>query len=42
MRFVRFFSEEEPHLGLLLPHDWIFDLTAANQQLLGNRVTSVA
>jgi 2,4-diketo-3-deoxy-L-fuconate hydrolase len=41
MRFVRFFSEEEPHLGLLLPHDWIFDLTAANQQLLGNRVTSV-
>lgn len=40
MRFVRFFSEDEPHLGLLR-HDWIFDLTAANQELCGKRLTSV-
>jgi 2-keto-4-pentenoate hydratase/2-oxohepta-3-ene-1,7-dioic acid hydratase in catechol pathway len=40
MRFVRFFSEDEPRLGLLR-HDWIFDLTAANQELRGNRLTSV-
>jgi 2,4-didehydro-3-deoxy-L-rhamnonate hydrolase len=40
MRFVRFLSEDEPHLGLLR-HDWIFDLTAANQELCGKRLTSV-
>ncbi len=40
MRFVRFFSEDEPHLGLLR-HDWIFDLTAANQELCGKRLTRV-
>jgi 2-keto-4-pentenoate hydratase/2-oxohepta-3-ene-1,7-dioic acid hydratase in catechol pathway len=40
MRFVRFFSEDEPHLGLVR-HDWIFDLTAANQELCGKCLTSV-
>jgi 2-keto-4-pentenoate hydratase/2-oxohepta-3-ene-1,7-dioic acid hydratase in catechol pathway len=40
MRFVRFFSEDEPHLGLLR-HDSIFDLTAANEEFCGNPLTSV-
>jgi 2-keto-4-pentenoate hydratase/2-oxohepta-3-ene-1,7-dioic acid hydratase in catechol pathway len=40
MRFVRFFSDEEPHLGLAR-NDCIFDLTAANQELRGNRLASV-
>ena len=39
MRFVRFFSEEEPHLGVA-ENDHIFDLTAASQELHGDRLTS--
>lgn len=39
MRLVRFFSEEESHLGLA-ENDRIFDLTAASQELHGDRLTS--
>ena len=40
MRFVRFFQDDEPHLGLR-HGDRVFDLTAANEELRGNRLTSV-
>ena len=40
MRFVRFFQDDEPHLGLR-QGDRVFDLTAANEELRGNRLTSV-
>jgi 2-keto-4-pentenoate hydratase/2-oxohepta-3-ene-1,7-dioic acid hydratase in catechol pathway len=40
MRFVRFFQDDEPHLGLR-QEDRIFDLTAANRELRGNRLASV-
>lgn len=39
MRLIRFFSEEEPHLGLT-ENDRVFDLTAASQELHGDRLTS--
>lgn len=40
MRFVRFFQDDEPHLGLR-HEDRVFDLTAANEELRGNCLTSV-
>jgi 2-keto-4-pentenoate hydratase/2-oxohepta-3-ene-1,7-dioic acid hydratase in catechol pathway len=40
MRFVRFFRDDEPHLGLR-HEDCVFDLTAANEELHSNRLTSV-
>jgi 2-keto-4-pentenoate hydratase/2-oxohepta-3-ene-1,7-dioic acid hydratase in catechol pathway len=40
MRFVRFVSDEEPHLGLA-QNGYIFDLTAAHQELRRDRLTSV-
>lgn len=40
MRFLRFFQDDEPHLGLR-QGDRVFDLTAANEELRGNRLTSV-
>lgn len=39
MRLVRFFSEEDPHLGLA-ENDRVYDLTAANQELHGTHLTS--
>jgi 2-keto-4-pentenoate hydratase/2-oxohepta-3-ene-1,7-dioic acid hydratase in catechol pathway len=40
MRFLRFSQDEEPHLGLR-QGDRVLDLTAANGELGGNRLTSV-
>jgi 2-keto-4-pentenoate hydratase/2-oxohepta-3-ene-1,7-dioic acid hydratase in catechol pathway len=37
---VRFFQDDEPHLGLR-QEDRVFDLTAANEELRGDRLTSV-
>ena len=40
MRFVRFFQNEETHVGLA-QGDFIFDLTASSQKLAIGRITSV-
>ena len=40
MRFVRFFQNEEAHVGLA-QGDFIFDLTASSQKLAIGRITSV-
>jgi 2-keto-4-pentenoate hydratase/2-oxohepta-3-ene-1,7-dioic acid hydratase in catechol pathway len=40
MRFVRFFSDEEPHLGLT-QNGYVLDLTAAHEEFRGDRLISV-